>query len=305
MSSPVLIVGSTGVLGRALVAQLLARGMPVRAMARTPAKASDLADLGADVVAGDLRDRASLRRACDGAGQVVAAAHALPGGYGNSSQKVDDGGHRALIAAARERGVSRFVYTSAQGVSPSHPIDFFRTKHAIEEHLKASGLPWVILRPSAFMEWHAHEFNGKSVLARGKVTLLGSGTRRRNFVAVRDIAAIALHVLSDASIVNRTIEIGGPDNLTDTEVAELYGRIAGVTPAISRVPVAVLRVMGTVLRPVAPGMSRIMRMAALLNSASDETFDASRLTAEFPIALTSLEEFVREKVGQSRPTVRA
>lgn len=305
MSSPVLVVGSTGVLGRALVTQLLAQGMAVRAMARSPAKARDLAELGAEVVPGDLRDPASLRRACDGAGQVVAAAHALPGGHGNSSQTVDDAGHRALIGSARDCGVSRFVYTSAQGVSSSHPIDFFRTKHAVEEHLKASGVPWVILRPSAFMEWHAHEFNGKSVLARGKVTLLGSGTRRRNFVAARDVAAVAVHVLGDASVVNRTIEIGGPDNLTDTEVAELYGRIAGVTPSISRVPIAALRVMGALLRPLAPGISRIMRMAALLNSAPDETFDASRLTAEFPIALTSLEEFVREKVGESRPTVRA
>jgi NADH dehydrogenase len=304
MSSPVLVVGSTGVLGRAVVGQLLARGIPVRAMARTPEKARDLADLGAEVVAGDLRDPASLRRACSGVAQVVAAAHALPGGHGNSSAKVDDAGHRALIAAAGESGVSRFVYTSALGASPSHPIDFFRTKHAIEEHLKASGLPWVVLRPSAFMEWHAHEFNGKSVLARGKVTLLGSGTRRRNFVAVRDVAAIAVHVLADASIVNRTIAIGGPDNLTDVEVARLYGHVAGVTPKISHVPVPVLRLMGTLLRPLAPGIGRIMRMAALPDAAHPATFDTSQLRAEFPVALTSLEAFVREKVGEPQRSVR-
>ena len=83
-------------------------------------------------------------------------------------KRVDDRGHRALIDAARSQGVKRFVYTSALGVSPNHPIDFYRAKYAIEQYLQASGLEHVILRPSAFMEWHAHMFNGKSILEKGR-----------------------------------------------------------------------------------------------------------------------------------------
>ena len=67
----ILIVGATGYLGNATARRLLAAGEPVRAMTRTPAKARDLQALGAEVVVGDLRDEASLRRACAGADRVL------------------------------------------------------------------------------------------------------------------------------------------------------------------------------------------------------------------------------------------
>lgn len=46
----------------------------------------------------------------------------------------------------------------------------------------------MILRPSAFMEWHAHAFNGANILKTGKTTLIGSGHKPRNFVAASDVA---------------------------------------------------------------------------------------------------------------------
>ncbi len=58
----------------------------------------------------------------------------------NRSEAVDDVGHRSLIDVARDAGVTRFVYTSALGAAPNQPIDFFRTKWAIEQHLASSGL---------------------------------------------------------------------------------------------------------------------------------------------------------------------
>ena len=289
----VLVIGATGVLGRKVVARLRADGCPVRAMARTPSKAADLGVLGAEVVQGDLTDPASLARACAGATAVVAAAHGMIGRGRNRSEAVDDAGHRALVAAARASGVDHLVYVSALGASPDHPIDFFRTKHAIEDHVKASGLAWTILRPSAFMEWHAHAFNGKGILQRGRTTLLGRGTKKRNFVAAGDVAALAIRALGDPAMRGRTIEIGSPGNYTDLEVAALYGAAAGVSPRIRHVPPAVLRAASVLLRPVAPGVSRVMRLSALPDSAYDATFDPAPLLAEYPMRLTTLEEFVR------------
>ena len=113
------------------VVQLLrAEGRAVRAMARQPSKASDLASLGAEVVQGDLVNTPSLGRACAGATHVVAAAHGILGSGRNRSEAVDDAGHRALVDAARAAGVAHFVYTSVLGASPGHPLDFFRTKYA-------------------------------------------------------------------------------------------------------------------------------------------------------------------------------
>ena len=211
-----------------VVRLLRAEGRPVRAMARSAVKASDLASLGAEVVQGDLVNAPSLARACAGATHVVAAAHGMLGSGRNRSEAVDDAGHRALVDAARAAGVAHFVYTSVLGASPGHPVDFFRTKYTVEQYVKGSGLSHTILRPSAFMETHAHTFNGKGIVERGKTTLLGRGTRPRNFVAVRDVAAMAVRALTDRTMRGQTIEIGGPENFTDNQVAALYGRVLGV-----------------------------------------------------------------------------
>ena len=296
----ILVVGSTGVLGRQVVRLLCAEGRAVRAMTRQPSRASDLGNLGAEVVHGDLLDPASLVSACAGATHVVAAAHGMLGSGRNRSEAVDDAGHRALVDAARAAGVEHFVYTSVLGASPGHPLDFFRTKYAVEQYVKESGLGYTILRPSAFMETHAHTFNGKGIVERGKTTLLGRGTRPRNFVAVRDVAAMAVRALTDRTMWGQTIEIGGPENFTDRQVAALYGRVLGVAPKVTHVPSAVLRVASLLLKPVAPGVSRVMRLSSLPDDAYDATFDPTATLRLYPMRLTTLEEFIREKVKPDR-----
>ena len=296
----VLVVGATGVLGRRVVAQVRRAGRPVRAMTRTPGKAADLLALGADVVGGDLTDPPSLARACAGVTQVVAAAHGMIGQGRYRSEAVDDLGHRALAAAARSAGVEHLVYISVVGASPTHPVDFFRTKHAMEHHLRASGLAVTVIRASAFMEWHAHEFNGKRILATGRTTLLGRGTKRRNFVAAADVASLVVKALDEPLLRGETIEIGGPGNYTDNEVAAMYGRAAGITPRIRHVPPGVLRTLAAVLRPLAPGVGRIMRMAALDDDAWDATLDAAPTAAKYRLQLTSLDEFIAAQLPGRR-----
>src|SRR4029453_6857622 len=101
----VLIIGGSGMMGVCVTKRLLAAGVSVRIMSRTPAKAAALAAAGAEVVAGDLLDRASVERACTGATAVVAAAHSLFGRGRNASAHVDDAAHRQLIDIAKARTV--------------------------------------------------------------------------------------------------------------------------------------------------------------------------------------------------------
>jgi uncharacterized protein YbjT (DUF2867 family) len=296
----VLVVGATGVLGRETVLCLRAAGHRVRGMTRHERRVRDLEALGAEPVVGDLTDRASLARACAGVDRVFAAAHGLLSRGRNRSEAVDDAGHRALIDVAREASVSRFVYTSALGAASDHPVDFFRTKSAIEQYVASSGLAYVVLRPSALMEWHAHTFNGKGILDNGRAVILGTGTKRRNFVAARDVAAIAATALTGEMPRERVLEIGGPGNFTNDEVARMYARIAGVPARIIHVPRAVLGAIGFIARPLHPGIARVMRLASLPDDAFPEAFDASDSAGEHVVGPTSLEEFVRERVLEYR-----
>lgn len=294
----ILIVGSTGTLGSRVTRQLLADGQRVRAMTRTPEKAADLKQLGAEAIRGDLIDSASLQRACQGADRVFVAAHSILGNGKYKSEFVDDAGHCALIDAAKRAGVSHFVYTSVFGVSPDSPVDFFRTKYKVEQYLKSSGLSYTIVQPTAFMETHAHLFNGKAILEKGKTSLLGNGTKPRNFVAARDVSKFAIMALTDPKLKNCTLEIGGPQNFTNNEVAELYGKLAGITPRVSHMPPPAARMMSVVLKPFQPGVSRIMYINSLPDDAFPEAFDPTRMLQEFPMQLTTLQEFIRERIAE-------
>jgi uncharacterized protein YbjT (DUF2867 family) len=189
---------------------------------------------------------------------------------------------------------------SMLGVSADHPFDFARTKYSIEEYLKGSGLSYTILRPSWYMEWNVHIHNGKSILEHGKTSLLGKGTKPRNFVAVRDVAQFTVRALLDPKLRNRTIDIGGPQNATNNQVAELYGKIAGLTPKINHMPPRMARLMSVALKLYEPGVSRIMYLNSLPDDAFCETFDPAPMLAEFPMHLTTLEQFIAERVAEMK-----
>ena len=294
----ILIVGITGVLGRETARQLRAAGYRVRGMTRTPDHAADLKELGVEIVQGDLIDPASLGKACHGVDAVLASAHQLMGTGKYNSEAVDDEGHRALIEAAKRAGVKHFVYISMLGASPDHPVDFFRTKAKVEAYLKASGLSYTILRPTAFMEWHAHNFLGASILSQGKTTIYGSGKNPTNFIAGRDAAHLAILALTDSRLRNRAIEIGGCDNVTKNQVAEMYGRFSGKKPKVTHVPTGVMKLMAPILRPFQPVVSRLMLVSVWADT-TDQTFDPSAMLKDFPMALTRIEDFIREQAGKN------
>ena len=294
----ILVVGGTGQLGTRVTEKLLAEGKRVRVMTRTPENARTLTDLGAAVVGGDLRDQDSIRRACDGVERVVASAHALTGKGGNDPRSVDDAGNRRLIDAALGARVSHFVFVSALGAAPQHPLEFYRIKHRIETRLAESGLSYTVLRPPAFMETWAGLI-GDSIIARGKTTIFGPGRNPINFMAVDDLAHYVLLALYHPGARNRVIEIGGPENLSAVEVAETFERVTGRRAKRSHVPLPVLRVMSALLRPIDGAASRLMAAAVHLNS-SDQTFDASRTLAEFPLRLTRLEELAQRRYRLAR-----
>lgn len=295
----ILVVGATGLLGRATALALLKEGKRVRAMVRDRNRAADLAQAGAELVDGDLTDPASLERACKGAFRVFAAAHSLLGRGRYSSAQVDHVGHSALIAAALGAGVERFVYTSALGAREDHPIDFFRTKFEIEEVLRESGLPFTILRPSAFMECHVHRFNGQLLLDKGSTFLIGPAAKPRNFVAVRDIVPIAVEALVTDILVGRTIEIGGPENLSNHDVALMY-QVRARQGKVRHLPLGLARALATVVRPFHEGVARVLDMGLVPDAQWPEEFDPRELLAEFPRKQTTVDQFIDERVREWR-----
>ena len=291
-----LVVGGTGALGRHAVGRLRRAGEPVRVLTRDPARAADLARAGAEVVRGDLRDRASLEAACRGATTVLAAAHSMLGRGDAASARVDGAGNRDLVDAARRARVRRFVYVSVHVPPRFDEVPFFRIKREMEAYLRASGLPFTVLRPTAFMETHAHQLIGDAVLRGRRVVLFGHGERPRNFVAADDVARLAVRALADPALRDRTIEVGGPEDLTAMDVVRVYERLAGRRARVTRLPLPVLRVASRLARPLHAGIAQVLQ-AGVLGDGVDQRFDAAPLAEWFPDGLTRLEDWAARRVS--------
>src|SRR5438105_4554010 len=263
----ILIVGASGRLGSVVVQHLLAQGKSIRVMTRNPLGLAHLKQQGAEIESGDLRDPASLASACQGVEQVLAAAHALDGKGDNNPQTVDDMGNRHLIDTAKAAGVKHFIFVSVQGASPDSPLEFFRIKYRTEEYLRASGLNFTIIRPSAFMDLWA-QLIGQPILEQGKTTIFGRGNNPINFVAVEDVVRFVCIAFENSRTRNEVIEVGGPENLTLNQVAEIFERTSRHEAKKRHIPLPMMRAMSILMQPLNPALSRQIRLGVFMDTAN-------------------------------------
>ena len=150
------------------------------------------------------------------------------------------------------------MLVSVIGAGPDHPLELFRMKAAAEEALRSrapAGTPdWTIVRASGFAEMWLDVFRqtgGRS----GVPKVLGAGRNPVNVVSVDDVAVAVARAVTDPALAGRVIEVAGED-LSLTELAALVtppGRQPG------HLPTALVSALSTVLRPVRPGLARVMR----------------------------------------------
>ena len=291
----ILLVGGTGTLGRAVGLRLLSAGRTVRVLTRAPERAAALRVGGAEIVTGDLLDVQSIEQACRGVTHVITTANAFIGSGRNSVRTVDEQGNRRLIDAAGSQGVRRFVFTSALLGDAYGAIDYFAAKRHIEAYLRAGSLPFTILRPTAFMETWAMVI-GEPMLRTGATNIFGPGTHPINFVAVDNVADVAVLALDDPAALNGMVEIGGPENLTLNQVVDIFERVRGRPGRRRHLPVALLHGLGVLLQPFKPALARQMKAGALMGS-GPQLFDPGPMLERYPVVLIPLEEWVRQRYG--------
>ena len=150
-----------------------------------------------------------LAQGVEGADVVVPAVHGFAGPGGVSPATVDYQGNINLIDTAGAAG-AQLVLMSVAGAAADSPMELFRMKHAAEEHLRASGVRWTIVRATAFFELWIGVLS-QSAARSGRPLVFGRGDNPINFVSVTDVAALVEHVVTDPAARGRTLQIGGPD----------------------------------------------------------------------------------------------
>lgn len=212
----ILVTGATGTQGGAVVRELLSRAHIVHGLTRDPEseEARALAALGAKMVKGDFDDSASLRAAMEGVDGVFGVTLFWQEGY---DAEVEQG--KRLIDVAKEVEVDHFVLTSVAGADDETGIPHFESKWEVEQHLRASGLDWTVIRPVEFMDnwrWSLENFlDGRLVDPR-------EPDSSHQWIAARDIGFFAAEAFGNPDEwVGVTEEIAG-DELT---LAELQGAL--------------------------------------------------------------------------------
>jgi uncharacterized protein YbjT (DUF2867 family) len=274
----IVVAGGTGTLGTRLVPRLAEAGLTVRVLTRDPARARHLAGPGVEIVHGDVRDPARVARALRGADTVISAVHGFAGPGGVSPASVDRAGNAHLVDAAARTGAA-FVLVSVVGASPGHPIGLFRAKHAAEQTLRASGIPWTIVRATAFMEtWAA--IMARPLLTSGKILVFGRGDNPVNFVSATDVGALVERAAIGPGLRGRVLELGGPDNLTFNQVATIVQQTTG-RGTVRHIPRAALHLMAMTAATLKPALARQVR-AALAMDTIDMSFDTAATRNAFP-----------------------
>jgi uncharacterized protein YbjT (DUF2867 family) len=218
-NNPILVTGATGQQGGAVAQALIAKGQRVRVMTRHPEKAKALATAGAEVVQGDLTNQAVLQLALRGVNGVFAMSTPFEAGM---DAEVRQG--IMLADAAKQAGITHYVYTSVGSAHRNTGIPHFESKWKVEQHIQKIGLPATILRPVWFME-NFTTFAKPS--AEGIITLPMRPARKLAMVALKDIGAFsAAAFMRPKDFIGQAIDLAG-DELTIPEVAALLTKSMG------------------------------------------------------------------------------
>jgi len=279
----VLVVGARGALGSRVVRRLLAEGRAVRAVSRDPAGLASLTALGAEAVAGDLLDEAWHGAALAGVEQVVMASHGLvPPSTRNHPGAVDGDGARRFIDAAGRAGVRHVVYVSAAGADrASDP--FGRVKFATEQHLRASGVPCTVVRPTVFVENNGLMLLGEPARAGKPVQIVGAGTEPVNWVSAEDVADEVVRALAGGA-VGQVLEVRGPDTLTRLEVLEIVERALGATAKRQHLPRPVAQAVRALVGPFHPGIRYLLGLVLSEGAPSQPSDGAVVRVGRTPVA---------------------
>lgn len=238
------VTGASGFLGRRVVPRLVARGDTVTALARSRTAADTVARLGAEPVAGDLDDPASVDAAFAASGAEVLVNLASLG-FGHAP---------TIVAAAEEAGLGRAVFVSTTAIFTTLPARSKAVRTAAEAVVRSSALDWTILRPT--MIYGAPDDRNLARLLRllrrvPVIPVPGGGDRLQQPVHVDDLAGAIVACLDRPATIGQAYDLAGPEPLTFREVIAAAGAAVGRRPRVVSVPlgpaVAALRTAERVL----------------------------------------------------------
>ncbi|MBV8098679.1 MAG: NmrA family NAD(P)-binding protein [Verrucomicrobia bacterium] len=206
-----LFIGASGLIGSFVTPELIKAGFSVSTAGRR-----GLSVGGATGIAVDLRDYNGLARAMQDVGTVALVLTDAP--------DMESLGLNA-VNAAKAAGARRLLWFSSFGAKRDNQARFSRRHPVIDEAVRASGIPYTILRPNYLMQNFTF-FYGDVIRTTGTI-FLPLGDARISHLDLRDLAEAAAAALTEDRHINKTYDLSGPEALHTGEVAEQIGAATG------------------------------------------------------------------------------
>ncbi|NJN31880.1 MAG: SDR family oxidoreductase [Synechococcales cyanobacterium RM1_1_8] len=215
-----IVAGATGKTGYRIVQQLVAQGIPVKALVRDAAKAKAMLPPEAEIVLGDVLDPKTLTAALADCTVLLSATGAAPSFDPSGPYKVDFEGTKNLVEAAKQQGIEQFVLVSSLCVSKLfHPLNLFWLilvwKKQAEAYLQNSGLTYTIVRPGGLKEADSDD---KLVMAKADQLFEGSLPRQK-------VAQVCVAALGDSAAKNKVVEIVARPEAPEQPLSALFAAV--------------------------------------------------------------------------------
>jgi NADH dehydrogenase len=256
MLARVLVVGGAGALGVPVVRRLAADGYPVRVLARDVARARTQLGSGVEVVAGDVEDAGSVEAAVDGCGAVHVS---LAGGSDlDRIERVEHHGTARVAKAAARAGVGCLTYLSGMYVGTELPTSApaEQSKWRAEEAIRASGVPYVIFRPTYFLETLGRHLQGR------RAVVIGRQPHPLHMVAADDFAAMVSRAFVTTAAHGRELYVFGPEGIRLLDALREYCRVLHPDASVGMMPIPVMRVIDRLF--MQRRLDRTLRLMAML-----------------------------------------
>ncbi|MDF1601066.1 complex I NDUFA9 subunit family protein [Mesorhizobium sp. YIM 152430] len=248
----VTIIGGSGFVGRYVVRALAKRGYRIRVVSRNPNTAHHLQPLGnvgqIHAVRGNLRNRASIDKAVEGAAWVINLVGILSESGAQTFDAVQAAGARMAAEAARDAG-ARFIQMSAIGADANSSSDYGRTK-AEGEAAAFETLPdAIVFRPSIVFGPEDGFFNRFAAMARlaPALPMIGGGKTMFQPVYVGDVAEAFARAVDGEVAGGKVYELGGPEALSFRDCMKLMLKIVGRKRLFVTIPWKIAEIQGAIL----------------------------------------------------------
>ena len=287
----VLVYGATGSQAKPVAKKLLDAGHTVRVVTRDPGKAEDVQRAGAEVVQSDMGDLETLKRASEGMDAVFLL---VPFFTQNPTDGVTYG--KNAVDAAVAAGVKLLVWNTSGEIPPQRSGNpGFDVRLDVLEHLEASGLPHVVLQPTAYMENFLGPWTRAEVAEEDTFAYPTPDTVQMQWVATDDVASFAVYALGHPELANLNIKVCGPEELNGTEVAKRFSQGLERDITFRAMPA---QEFGEKIDAVFPGMGESAAQGYAMAYEHPEMFssnvDLDAALEKMPVELTSLETWARQ-----------